>query len=155
MFVVKPAHGTSGGVGITTHIRNFRDCRNAAALASLYCPDLVIERLIPGESYRVLVLNGEVRIHASRRRGVRVEGDGQSTIVQLVEMANQRSRGSRGRRRPPLYLSDPEIRATLHAQRIDPGTDLPGDGRSILLKGREDAGTVKKSGPPTMKTSRL
>ena len=138
MFVVKPAHGTSGGLGITTHVRNFRDCRNAAALASLYCPDIVIERLIPGESYRILVLSGKV-IHASRRRGVRVDGDGRSTIVQLMERENQRSRGSRNRRNHPLHLSDPDIRATLHAQRLDPGT-VPGDGRSILLKGRDDEG---------------
>ncbi|MFA6146778.1 MAG: hypothetical protein WC899_01030 [bacterium] len=138
MFVVKPAYGTSGGMGITTHIRNYGDCRNAAALASLYCRDIVLERLIPGESYRVLVLDGEV-IHASRRRGVRVEGDGRSTIAQLMERANQRNLDGRGRRRPHLSLSDPEICATLQAQRFDPGT-APGDGRSILLKSREDDG---------------
>jgi cyanophycin synthetase len=85
-FVVKPASGTSGARGVTTHITDAGECRRAAALASLYGSQLLIERWIPGESYRLLFLDGEM-IHASRRRGLRVVGDGRSTVAQLVQAA--------------------------------------------------------------------
>lgn len=66
LLVVKPAKGTSGARGITTHLRNLRECRRASALASLYSDKIIVERWIPGESYRLLVLDGRT-IHATRR----------------------------------------------------------------------------------------
>jgi len=92
-FVVKPASGTSGARGVTTHITDPGECRRAAALASLYGSQLLIERWIPGESYRLLFLDGEM-IHASRRRGLRVVGDGRSTVAQLVRAAGPSLDGS-------------------------------------------------------------
>ena len=85
-FVVKPASGTSGARGVTTHVTTVGECRRAAALASLYGSQLLIERWIPGESYRLLFLDGEM-IHASRRRGLRVVGDGRSTVAELLRLA--------------------------------------------------------------------
>ena len=76
-------------MGVTTHILTRREVRKAAILASTYVPELLIERMIPGESYRLLVLDGEM-IHAVRRRGPRLVGDGVSSIAQLVRIENQR-----------------------------------------------------------------
>lgn len=91
--VVKPAQGTSSGQGVTTHVLTSKDLRQAAVLASLYCPELIIEPLIPGESYRMLVLNGKM-IHAVCRRGPRLCGDGVSTVSELVGADNHRRRCS-------------------------------------------------------------
>jgi len=87
--VVKPARGTSSGLGVTTHVLTSKDLRRAAVLASLYCPELIIEPNIPGESYRLLVLNGKM-IHAVCRRGPRLCGDGVSTVSELIRADNQR-----------------------------------------------------------------
>jgi cyanophycin synthetase len=87
--VVKPASGTSSGLGITTHVLTRKDLRRAAVLASLYASQLLIERMVPGESYRLLVLDGQV-IHAVRRRGLRLVGDGISPIAELVRAENRR-----------------------------------------------------------------
>jgi cyanophycin synthetase len=92
--VVKPASGTSSGLGITTHIRTRREVRKAAILASLHDSELLIEQMVPGESYRMLVLDGEV-IHAVRRRGPRLVGDGISTVAGLIQAENE-SRTKRG-----------------------------------------------------------
>jgi cyanophycin synthetase len=92
--VVKPASGTSSGLGITTHVGTRKDLRTAAILASLYSPQLLIERMIPGESYRLLVLDGQV-IHAVRRRGLRLVGDGASPVGALIRAENRR-RAERG-----------------------------------------------------------
>jgi cyanophycin synthetase len=88
-FVIKPATGTSAGMGVTTHIQSFQACYRAVALASLYCNEIIIERLVPGECYRFLILDGKM-IHASRRSGIRVKGDGRSTLGQLIEEENKR-----------------------------------------------------------------
>lgn len=88
--VVKPANGY-GGQGVTTHVQNAADLRRAALLASLYGHQLLIEAQIPGESYRLLVLEGRV-IHAVCRRGPRLRGDGVSAIRGLIEAENARRR---------------------------------------------------------------
>ena len=77
--VVKPADGF-GGKGVTTHVQNYTELKRAAVLASLYSPNLLIEQQIPGESYRLLVLNGKM-VHAVCRRGLRLQADGTSSIA--------------------------------------------------------------------------
>lgn len=82
-FVVKPAAGTSGARGVTTRVRSRNDLVSACALASLYGRDILIERYISGEPYRLLILDGKL-IHASRRRGLWLTGDGISSVRQLL-----------------------------------------------------------------------
>ena len=72
--VVKPARGSSSGLGVTTNIRSWSGLVRAAALASLYCPTVLVERMIPGESCRLLFLAGKL-IHAVRRRGQAGSGE--------------------------------------------------------------------------------
>jgi D-alanine-D-alanine ligase-like ATP-grasp enzyme len=126
-YVVKPASGTAGSYGVTTHIATPGECRKAIALAAVFSEDLLIEKLVPGESYRILVLNGEV-IHASRRRGVRVTGDGCATARELLVRACG-GKGIRSSRRGAGWEEDRDARATLSAQ----GLGL----ESVLEKGRE------------------
>jgi D-alanine-D-alanine ligase-like ATP-grasp enzyme len=87
--VVKPADGTSSGQGVTTHIQSKKEFRKAAVLASIYCPEIVVEPMIPGECYRLLVLKGEV-IHAVCRRGMRLTGDGVSAVAELIRAESKR-----------------------------------------------------------------
>jgi cyanophycin synthetase len=82
--VVKPAAATSSGLGVTTGIWDRRRLRDAAALASLFDTRLLVEQMVVGESCRLLYLDGRF-LHAVRRRGVRVTGDGVRTIAQLLE----------------------------------------------------------------------
>ncbi len=86
--VIKPANGY-GGKGVTTHILTKREIRKAAILASLYSRDLLIEPQIPGESYRMLLIGGEM-VHAVCRRGPRLRGDGISTVSELIRIENTR-----------------------------------------------------------------
>lgn len=88
--VVKPANGY-GGQGVTTHILSASEVRRAAILASLYDGELLVEAQVPGECYRLLVLEGKM-IHAVRRRGPHLTGDGISSVRQLMEAENARRR---------------------------------------------------------------
>jgi len=132
--VVKPAYGTSSAHGVTTHIRTSRELRRAAILASLYCRNLIIEPLIPGESYRVLVLNGKV-VDAVRRRGPRLTGDGVSSIRQLLNAENARRRSFADQ----VLDIDQDCLFTLGYQGLSLET-VPPSGRVVLVKSVNDPG---------------
>lgn len=108
--VVKPANGY-GGQGVTTHVQEPRELRRAAMLASLYGGDLLIEAQIPGESYRLLVLEGRV-VHAVCRRGPRLTGNGAATVRQLIDADNRRRR----REAEPVLDADRDCLFTLGYQ---------------------------------------
>jgi cyanophycin synthetase len=97
--VVKPANGY-GGQGVTTHVRSRAELRKAAVLASLQDWELLIEAQVPGESCRLLVLEGRM-VHAVRRRGPRLKGDGATTVRRLMDAENARRRDAR---RPELGI---------------------------------------------------
>lgn len=88
--VIKPVDGY-GGKGITTHVQTEKECRRAAILASVYSRALMIEPQIAGESYRILVVEGKV-VHAVRRSGPRLVGDGRKTVAGLILSENARRR---------------------------------------------------------------
>jgi cyanophycin synthetase len=129
--VVKPANGY-GGQGVTTHVQQARDLRRAALLASLYDYELMIEAQIPGESYRLLVLEGRV-VHAVCRRGPRVTGDGTSTIRQLIEGANV----ARQREREAAIDLDRDCVFTLEYQGLR-ADSVPAFGQQVIVKSVND-----------------
>jgi len=132
--VVKPASGTSAGKGVTTHILTKRELRRASILASLYARELLIEPMIPGECYRFLVLEGEV-VHAVRRRGPRLTGDGKSNVKSLIEAENERRRGGQ----QPLLDMDRDTHFTLAYQTLS-ADSVPAEGQTFLVKSVNEPG---------------
>ena len=130
LFVVKPAVGTAGSRGVTTHIAGFTECRHASALASLFSPDLLIETHVPGESYRLLVLDGRL-LHAVRRRGVRVKGDGKCSVRRLME-----SVAGLGNDVGTMLERDVKSLLAIHGYTLD---SIPGDGEDLLVASRNGA----------------
>jgi cyanophycin synthetase len=128
-FVVKPCVGTSAARGITTFVKSTNDCTRAAAIASAYSERILIERVVPGELYRVLVLRGKV-IHAIRRPGVRIHGDGTSTIAQLASRALRELSPSRS---DPDREPDRDLLANLHAQDLTMRS-IPPAGSEVIVK---------------------
>jgi cyanophycin synthetase len=130
--VVKPASGTSSGLGVTTHVLERHEIRNAAILASLYDSELLIERMIPGESYRLLVLDGQL-IHAACRRGPRLVGDGISSVAELIAIENQRLRESG----EDVLGTGRDCRFTLSWQNLSLSS-IPPKGRRFLVQSVND-----------------
>lgn len=127
MFVVKPAVGSSSGLGVTTHLKGYAECCKAAALASLYGRLILVENLVAGEIYRLLVLDGEV-ISASRRDGKIVVGDGASSVRDLL-LRDFRRHGSK----MPNLSSDRDLEAMLIAQGL--GLDsVPPENQRLVVK---------------------
>ena len=125
--MIKPANGY-GGQGVTTHVQQQGEVRRAAILASLSDRELLIEAQIPGESYRLLVLEGTM-VHAVCRRGPRLIGDGTGTIQQLIDADNVIRRGA-GR---PLLDIDRDCLFTLKYQGLSLDS-RPARGQAFIVK---------------------
>ena len=130
--VVKPAKNTGGGIGITTGVSTHRQLALASAAAAVYGRDLLIEQQVPGENFRLLYLDGRL-LDAVVRGAPSVEGDGRSTIAELLERANA-ARLDRGRTAgQSLVESDLEMRRTLASQGLALHSRPP-DGQKVQLK---------------------
>jgi len=92
--VVKPC-GASGGAGITTGIDDYRRLRRASIVASAAHSRkrMMIEEELPGDSYRLLFLDGDL-IDAIKRSRPSVIGDGRRTIRELIADENRQRRAS-------------------------------------------------------------
>lgn len=85
--VVKPIAGNQGK-GVSVNLQNEAEVRAAYSVAEQYDSEVLIERFIQGEDYRLLVINGKL-CAAARRESAHVIGDSVHTIRELVETLNQ------------------------------------------------------------------
>jgi cyanophycin synthetase len=84
---VKPVSADYGhGVGL--HLSTREQVVAAFAAAREYRDEVLVERFIPGAQYRLTVV-GNRMVAAVRREPVRLTGDGQHTISELMEIANR------------------------------------------------------------------
>lgn len=130
--VVKPAGGTGGGRGITTGIRTPSHLARAAALAAVYNDELLIERQVAGDNYRLLYLDG-VLLDAFVRKLPTVVGDGRSSIARLVEQANAERLAQGSGVSQVLLTVDLDMRRTLATQGFSLRS-VPGAGTVVTLK---------------------
>lgn len=115
--VLKPARGSASAIGITTHIESEKKLSRAACLASLFCDDWIVESMHFGESCRLLMLDGDL-LHAVRRKGLRVNGDGRRTLRELL---------------PPALSADATVLGTLAARGL--GLDhVAREGEEVLVR---------------------
>ncbi|WP_420556600.1 cyanophycin synthetase [Roseovarius sp.] len=89
--VTKPLSGNHGR-GVTTDITNEEELKSGYEAALARCRDdygaVIVESYIKGEDHRILVVDGKL-VAAARRRPAHVEGDGKSTIQQLIDEENK------------------------------------------------------------------
>ncbi len=106
--VVKPARGEQGR-GITVGVRDEAGLRRAVELALQFCPDVLVEELVPGQDLRVLVIDRAIAA-AAVRRPAEVIGDGRSTVTELVRSTSRRrERATGGESRIPLDATTTEV----------------------------------------------
>lgn len=127
--VVKPARGEQGR-GITVGVRDEAGLRRAVELALQFCPDVLVEELVPGQDLRVLVIDRAV-VAAAVRRPAEIIGDGRSTVTELVRMTSRRrERATGGESRIPLDATTTEVVADA-GYAMD---DVPPNGERIQVR---------------------
>jgi D-alanine-D-alanine ligase-like ATP-grasp enzyme len=88
-WVVKPGGDSGGGRGVTVGVETSEDLWRAWLWASVWCDRIVMERLVAGEEFRLLFLDGEL-LDVVHRRPATVVGDGESSVAELIDAENQR-----------------------------------------------------------------
>lgn len=127
-IVIKPASGYAGK-GVSTGICSTKKIQPAAILASLYSRDILAEKEIPGECFRLLVFKGTV-LSAVRRTGLRITGDGKTTAGELVSNCARDSR---------VATLDPGLcQLYLATQGLDLNSVIA-DGRQVVVSGTPDS----------------
>ena len=89
--VCKPVVGHKG-IGVTANIENEQQLRTAFANAVAAVPDeeaksIIVETFVRGSDHRILCVDGEF-VAALKREPAYVVGDGESTIMELIEIEN-------------------------------------------------------------------
>jgi cyanophycin synthetase len=132
--VIKPRNGNHGRC-ITVGVRTAAEARQAyrrAAAGSGSC-EVIVETFVPGKDYRVLVVDGRVAAAAELRPPC-VTGDGEHTVIELIDLVNSDPRRGHGHSRPlTKIIVDDAMLAHIAAAGYQPGT-VPAIGHQVTLR---------------------
>jgi cyanophycin synthetase len=112
--VVKPIDGHHGK-GVTVGVADEFELEEAFSRAKEFAEDVVVEELISGNDYRLLVVEGKM-IAAVRRIPAHVIGDGEHTIAELIEIENKNPQRGYGHEREMTRLAVSSITERLLSQ---------------------------------------
>jgi cyanophycin synthetase len=133
--VVKPSDGNHGR-GVTLDLSTRADIEAAFAVAERHGSEVIVERFIPGQEHRLLVVGGKV-VAAARGETAWVTGDGRCTVAELIDLQiNCDPRRGLTEDHPlgRIDLSEDEaVRLDLQRQGLV-GTDVPAEGRRVLIQ---------------------
>ena len=130
--VVKPAKGTGGGRGVTTGVRHRSHLARAAAIASVYGDDLLIEEQMEGDNFRLLYLDGKL-LDAFVRKPPSVVADGHSNVRKLVNLANDERLKQGAGISQVLITIDFDMKRTLAKAGLSLWS-VPAAGTEVILK---------------------
>ena len=133
--VVKPSDGNHGR-GVTLDLRKQADIEAAYHVAYPEGSDVMVERFIPGDEHRILVVGGKV-VAAARGEVVSITGNGRSTVKELID-TQLNSDPRRGYEEEyPLEIIDlaTDSKVQLELKRQDLGADsVPAAGRQVVVQ---------------------
>jgi len=136
--VVKPVDGHQGK-GVSVNLVSEAEVHAAYAIADGY-GDVLVERYIQGDDYRLLVVGGRL-VAAARRDAAHVVGDGARSVAELVGLVNQdpRRRPGHGSVLTRITL-DAAAELVLHQQGLDVAS-VPAAGQRVLLRSNSNLST--------------
>jgi cyanophycin synthetase len=134
--VVKPRQGRQGE-HVALNLHTPADVEQAYAAAG---GDVVVERLLTGRDYRVLIVAGDV-VAAAERVAAHVDGDGESTVAELVARTNADPRRGAGHSRVLTRIDlDADALAVLDRQARTPDS-VPAAGERVWLRDNANLST--------------
>ncbi|MEO8170191.1 MAG: cyanophycin synthetase, partial [Oxalobacteraceae bacterium] len=133
--VVKPSDGNHGR-GVSTDLKTRVDIEAAFRLAADEGSAVIIERFVPGNEHRLLVVGGRM-VAAARGETASVIGNGKASITQLIDdqINTDPRRGTTEDHPLNLVLvdEDPAVRLELSRQGFSPDA-IPATGATVLVQ---------------------
>ncbi len=131
--VVKPVDGNHGRA-VIPNLTEPDQIRNAFDLAMKEGSGVIVERFVPGDEHRLLVV-GNKMVAAARGEPITVKADGQQTVQELIEnVVNKDPRRGEDESQPlsPVMIDD-ALRIVLAQQQLQLDS-IPAAGREVLVK---------------------
>jgi len=132
--VVKPTDANHGR-GVTLDLTTEEEVKAAFAVADVEGSGVMVERYIPGEEHRVLIVAGQV-VAAARGETAWITGNGQHTVEELIarQINSDPRRGDTEDHplNPILIRQEGEVQITVHKQGLQPES-VPAAGRRVLV----------------------
>jgi cyanophycin synthetase len=134
--VIKPVDGNHGR-GVTLNLMNEADVKAAYAIAAEAGDSsaVLVERYVPGNEHRLLVVGSKV-VAAAKGESLFVTGDGKSTVRELCNSQNNTDPRRGESEEHPLGLVNPddeEIKLDLQRQGLT-AASVPQDGQKVLIQ---------------------
>ena len=137
--VVKPKDGNQGK-GVTVNITTQEHLARAYATASEFRDDILVERYMPGNDFRLLVVGNRL-VAAARRDPPKVVGDGVHTVDELVTQVNLDPRRGTGHSTSLTKIRIDDIALScLSNQGFTPQT-IPDKGQRVNLRNNANLST--------------
>ena len=137
--VVKPNDGNQGK-GVTVNITTKEHLQQAYAVATEFRDDILVEKYMPGNDFRLLVV-GDKLIAAARRDPPKVVGDGVQTVAQLVEQVNLDPRRGTGHSTSLTKMRFDEIAHACLASQGFTAESIPVKGQRVNLRNNANLST--------------
>ena len=137
--VVKPRDGNQGK-GVAVNIATRDEVLRAYAAAAEFSTDIIVERFIDGNDFRMLVV-GNTLVAAARRDPPQVVGDGVQSIRQLVEQVNSDPQRGEGHATSLTKIRFDDIAIATLEQQSCTADAVPAKGARIILRNNANLST--------------
>jgi cyanophycin synthetase len=137
--VAKPKDGNQGK-GVTVNIDSHESLIAAFATAQAYGDEVIIERYLAGDDFRLLVVGNKL-VAAARRDPPQVVGDGEHTVRQLVDMLNSDPRRGSGHSTSLTRIRFDDIALARLAQQGYEADSVPARGQRVILRNNANLST--------------
>ncbi len=137
--VVKPRDGNQGK-GVAVGVETQEEVMAAYASASEFSDDVIVERFLPGNDFRLLVVGKNV-VAAARRDPPQVIGDGMHTVRDLVERVNSDPRRGDGHATSLTKIQFDDIALARLATQGYAADSVPPRGRRVTLRNNGNLST--------------
>ncbi|HEX5804964.1 MAG TPA: cyanophycin synthetase [Macromonas sp.] len=133
--VIKPSDGNHGR-GVCLDLNSEEAVKAAFPIADAEGSDVIVERCVPGEEHRLLIVGGKL-VAAARGEQSGIVGDGQHTVMQLInQQINTDPRRGEEEDYPLDTIRLPEnttVMLELERQGLTPDS-VPAAGRAVLVQ---------------------
>ena len=137
--VTKPYNGNHGR-GISIRLTTEAEVAHGYNVAREHSRSVIVESFLEGDDHRLLVVNGEL-VAATRRTPGHVVGDGEHTVVQLIEIVNQDPRRGVGHEKVLTRLElDAQAEKMLERAGLT-AQSVPERGRIVYLRSTANLST--------------
>lgn len=137
--VVKPKDGNQGK-GVTVNVTTREQLEAGYTAASEFRDDILVERYLPGNDFRLLVVGNKL-VAAARRDPPQVVGDGTHSVRELVEQVNKDPRRGSGHATSLTKIRFDDIALASLAKQGYNADSVPAKGTRVVLRNNANLST--------------